>query len=155
MGNRRDYIAKNIVEVCQKLDSKGFGANHDGNISARFEDSLLATPTAESKGVITEEMIIRLDMDGKKLEGIGNPFSEIKLHLAAYRARSNANAVVHAHPPFSTARGLTGKALTMNIPEAVVSISETIPVAPYAMPGAPENNSIIAKCHAWPSTTDP
>jgi L-fuculose-phosphate aldolase len=144
MGNRREYLIKAIVDISQKLWAKGWVANHDGNVSVQYEDMLLATPTAVSKGDIVPEMILALDMEGNKLQGIGKPFSEIKLHLAAYRAREDINAVVHAHPPFAMARGLVGGDFEINVPEAVVSIGNVIPVARYAMPGAKENEEIIA-----------
>jgi L-fuculose-phosphate aldolase len=153
MGNRREYLIKGIVDISQKLWAKGWVANHDGNVSVRYEDMLLATPTAVSKGDIVPEMILTLDMEGNKLQGIGKPFSEIKLHLAAYRAREDINAVVHAHPPFSMARGLVGSDFEINVPEAVVSIGDVIPVARYAMPGAKENDEIIvdalSKCDVF------
>jgi L-fuculose-phosphate aldolase len=136
MGSRRDYLTKQIVWVCQKLDNKGFGANHDGNVSCRFEDKFLATPTAESKGSINEDMIILVDRNGKKIEGIGKPFSEMSLHLSAYNCRDGINAVVHAHPPFLTARGLVGLALRPSLPEAVISIGDLVPVVPFSMPGS-------------------
>jgi L-fuculose-phosphate aldolase len=145
MGNRRDYLIDAIVEICRKLDRKGWVANHDGNVSLKFEGNLLATPTAVSKADIVPQMILSLDMEGRKLAGIGKPFSEIKLHLAAYRARQDIDAVVHAHPPFAMARGLVGGDFAIEIPEAVVSIGDVIPVARYAMPGAPENDTIIAE----------
>ncbi|UCH94830.1 MAG: class II aldolase/adducin family protein [Candidatus Aminicenantes bacterium] len=144
MGNRREYLIKAIVDISQKLWAKGWVANHDGNVTVRFEDMLLATPTAVSKGDIVPEMILTLDMEGNKLQGIGKPFSEIKLHLAAYRVREDINAVVHAHPPFAMARGLVGGDFEINVPEAVVSIGDLIPVARYAMPGAKENDEIVA-----------
>jgi L-fuculose-phosphate aldolase len=68
----------------------------------------------------------------------------MQLHLAAYRARSDVAAVVHAHPPFATAMGLAGRPLSPSIPEAVVSIGDVIPVAPFAMPGAKENEDIVS-----------
>ena len=144
MGNRREYLIKSIVEICQKLDTKGWTANHDGNISSRYEDKLLATPTATSKADIVPEMILTLDMSGTKVAGIGKPFSEIKLHLTAYRVREDINAVVHAHPPFAMARGLVGGDFEISVPEAIVSIGDVIPVAPYALPGAKEQDEIIA-----------
>lgn len=144
MGDRRNYLINQIVKYSLKLDQKGFGANHDGNISAKFEDGLLATPTAISKGDIVADMIITLDMDGKKISGIGKPFSEIKLHLAAYRTSDEIKAVVHAHPPFATALGLVGNSLKPALPEAIVSIGDVVPVAEFAMPGVLENDAIIA-----------
>jgi len=143
MGDRKTYLTHQITKYSQLLFDKGFVANHDGNISVKFEETLLATPTAVSKGDIVPEIIITLDMDGKKLEGIGNPFSEIKLHLSAYQADDRIKAVVHAHPPFATARGLTHQNLRPALPEAIVSIGNDIPVVPFAMPGAPENDHII------------
>jgi len=145
MGNRRNFLIAEIVKYSQKLDQKGFTANHDGNISAKLDDVLLATPTAVSKGNIVADMIIILDSSGKKIEGIGNSFSEIKLHLTAYQARPDAKAVIHAHPPFTTARGLANLSLEPQLPEAIVSIGNNIPVAEFAMPGVPENDAIIAK----------
>lgn len=143
MGDGKKYIIDQIVRYCQKLDCKGFGANHDGNISAKYEETLLATPTAMSKGDITSELIITLGMDGNKISGIGKPFSEIKLHLAVYNEREDVRAVIHAHPPFATARGLTGLDLKISIPEAIVSIGDLITVLPYAMPGSEENNDMV------------
>jgi L-fuculose-phosphate aldolase len=148
MGNRKDYLINAIVEVCGKLDRKGWVANHDGNVSLKYEENLLATPTAESKADIRPEMVLTLDMEGKKLQGIGKPFSEIKLHLAAYRAREDVQAVVHAHPPYSMARGLVGGDFEIEVPEAVVSIGDVIPVMPYVYPGAPENEAVIAEALA-------
>jgi L-fuculose-phosphate aldolase len=149
MAPRREHLIGAIVEVCRQVAAKGWVANHDGNVSVRFEDLLLATPTAVSKADVTADMIITLDRAGKKMEGQGNPFSEIKLHLAAYQSRPDIQAVLHAHPPLATARGLTGGYFGVQLPEAVISIGEAIPVIPYAFPGAPENEALVAEALGW------
>ena len=145
MGNRREYLIDAIVEVCRLVYDKGWVANHDGNVTVRYEGTLLATPTAVSKNDIVPETVITLDMEGNKLQGIGKPFSEVKLHLAAYRTREDAQAVVHAHPPFAMARGLVGRDFEIVVPEAIVSIGDVIPVAMYALPGAKENDDIVTR----------
>src|SRR3989338_5947917 len=145
MGNRQDYLKKEIVKFCFRLDQKCFGANHDGNISVKFDENLLETPTSISKGLMTVEQVITLDRNGNKVDGIGKPFSEIKLHLAAYQSRSDVEAVIHAHPPYATARGLVGEGLRPQIPEAIVSIGDLVPVVPFAMPGDLKNDSIVAE----------
>ncbi|MBU0505597.1 class II aldolase/adducin family protein [bacterium] len=139
MLKRTNYLKLAIAKYSKKLDTKGYVANHDGNITVKTEDGLLATPTSEAKAEITPEMVIKLDYEGKKLEGIGKPFSEVKLHIAAYQARPDAQAVVHAHAPYATARGLVGQELRPRLPEAIVSIGDRIPVVPHAMPGSEEN----------------
>lgn len=144
MGNPRDYLIKNVVEISHKLHAMGWVANHDGNVTIKFAGQLLATPTAVSKADIVPEMILTLDMEGKKVQGIGKPFSEINLHLDAYKAREDITAVVHAHPPFSMARGLVdGGDIEIVIPEAVVSLGAVIPVVRYAFPGSMEHEQII------------
>ena len=146
MENSREYLINNIVEISHKLHAMGWIANHDGNVTVSFERKLLATPTAVSKADITPEMILTLDMEGHKIHGIGKPFSEINLHLAAYKAREDISAVVHAHPPFAMARGLAdGSDFEIVVPEAVVSIGDMIPVARYAFPGSSEHMQIIAE----------
>lgn len=145
MGNRRTYLVHQIVKYSRRIDQKGFTANHDGNITAKLDSTFLATPTAVSKGDIEADRVITLDAQGKKLEGLGNPFSEIKLHLAAYRTRSDIQAVVHAHPPFATARALVNLPLMPTLPEAIVSIGDIIPVAEFVMPGDPHGETIIEK----------
>lgn len=139
MGNRREFLAQAITHISQQLAQKGWVANHDGNVSLRFDQVLLATPTAISKAQMEPTLVLTLDIEGNKLEGIGKPFSEIKLHLAAYRAREEIQAVVHAHPPFAMAWGMVGGCFQVQVPEAVISIGSEIPVLPYALPGAKEN----------------
>ena len=145
MGNRHDHLVSAIVDVCHRLAAGGWVANHDGNVSARLDDQLLATPTALAKADVTPELILTLDGQGRKVAGIGKPFSEIQLHLAAYTSRPETQAVVHAHPPMATARGLCGGDLAVFLPEAIVSIGRTIPVVPYAMPGSTEGVTALSE----------
>jgi L-fuculose-phosphate aldolase len=143
MNKRTDYLKLAIAKYSQKLDQKGYVANHDGNITVKVEDGLLATPTSEAKAEITPEMVIKLDYEGKKIEGIGKPFSEVKLHIAAYQVRPDAKAVIHTHSPYATARGLTGQEIRPRLPEAIVSLGDLIPVVPHAMPGSEENIRLV------------
>ncbi len=147
MGNRRDHLVTAVVDISRRLAANGWVANHDGNVTVRFDDTILATPTAVSKSELVPELVLTLDSQGQKLQGIGKPFSEIQLHLAAYALRPDIQAVVHAHPPLATARGLCGSELRVFLPEAVISLGDTIPVTGYAMPGTPECVSSLQE--AW------
>lgn len=114
----------------------GWVANHDGNVSVRLTgERFLITPTAVSKRDVEAEMLIIVDAKGTVLEGRRKPFSELDLHLAAYRARPEVECVVHAHPPLATAFGLAGLRLEpMAMPEVVVSLGAEIPTLPRVMP---------------------
>ncbi len=129
-----------LVATSRRLHANGWVANHDGNISVRLRGGrLLMTPTAYSKADVDDASLIITDMTGKVLEGRKKPFSELELHLAAYRARPEVDVVLHAHPPFATAFGLTGQSLSpVAMPEIVVSLGDSIPLVPRAMPKTPE-----------------
>lgn len=130
-------LRRAIIDTCQQLHSRGWVANHDGNVTARIgPDRFLATPTAMSKAAIQSEMLITVDSAGKKVAGQKQVFSEINLHVLVYALRPDVKAVVHAHPPAATARACAG--LAMNeafLPEAVVSIGPEIPLVPLSPPG--------------------
>lgn len=130
-------LRRALVAACEQLHSRGWVANHDGNASARMaRDRFLATPTAVSKGSISEEMLITVNSAGVKVAGQRQVFSEINLHVAVYNARRDVGAVLHAHPPAATARACAGLGLPEPfMPEAVVSIGPSVPLVPFAMPG--------------------
>jgi len=130
----------------RKLFSMGWVANHDGNLSIRLTgDRLLITATGISKADIDDASLLIVDFDGKVLEGRKKPFSEIELHLAAYKARDDIGAVLHAHPPFATAMGVSGASLMVAaLPEVVVSLGAGIPTAPLALPKTPECRAAMA-----------
>ena len=90
-------LRKDIVEIGRRLWLRGYVAANDGNISVRLgPDDFLCTPTGVSKGFMTPGMLIRIDGEGRVKAGRLRPSSEIKMHLAVYRARPDVGAVVHA-----------------------------------------------------------
>jgi L-fuculose-phosphate aldolase len=60
------------------------------------------------------------------------------MHLQVYRDRPDINAVVHAHPPVSTAFAVCRRPLTeAYLIETVIGLGQ-VPVAPYALPSTEE-----------------
>jgi L-fuculose-phosphate aldolase len=132
-----DIEAKDIIcEIGKRMYMKGYVASNDGNISIKCgENEIWVTPTGVSKGFMTPDMMVKLDMDGRIIEGNSKPSSEIKMHLRVYYENSSTMAVVHAHPPVATSFAIAGIALNKPIlPEAIVMLGN-VPVAPYATPG--------------------
>lgn len=137
MSLPQTLLRRDLVRWLEKVDRKGWVANHDGNATLRLEAGrLLATPTAFSKGEIREDDLLVLDAKGKVVQGRHKVFSEIDLHLRALALRPDASVVLHAHPPTATGFAVAGVEVEPRmIAEAVVSLGDRIPVAPYAMPG--------------------
>jgi len=136
-----------VASAARRIHAAGWAANHDGNISVRIgRDRFLITPTATSKAEITESSLIVIDGSGKVVEGTRKPPGETELHLAAYRARPDVEAVLHAHPPYATAFGAARVPLEpVCLPEAVVSPGY-IPLAPFAMPKTPLATEAVSRC---------
>lgn len=135
-------LKRDLVKYSEKIWQKGWVANHDGNLSARLSGGrLLATPTAWSKGEVTQEDLLILDAEsGEKKSGRHKVFSEISLHLEYLKARPDAGAILHAHPPCAMALSVAGVEIEPRLtPEAVVSLGDRIPLAPPAMPGSLES----------------
>ena len=130
---------RDIIEAGRRLYMRGYVSANDGNISSRIsENTIIATPTGVSKGFMTDDMLIKLDLDGNVLEGGFAPSSEIKLHLAVYRRSNELRAVCHMHPPVSSAFAAAGVPLDKPfLQETVISLG-VIPVAEYACPGTAE-----------------
>jgi L-fuculose-phosphate aldolase len=132
-------LKEDIVEVGRRIFNWGFLAANDGNISTRTENNeILATPTGVSKGFLTPDMIIKVDLDGNVLEGKLKPSSELKMHLDVYKNRPDVRAVLHAHPPIATAFAVAGIPLVQPVlPEIVITLG-TIPIVEYGTPSTEE-----------------
>jgi len=134
-----DQLKADIVEVGRRLYARGFVASNDGNITIRIaDDRLLTTPKNVSKGFMTPEMMVIVDLDGKKVAGTHNASSELKMHLEVYRQRSDVKAVVHAHPALATGFAVAGIPLDRAVLAEVICTLGSIPIAEYATPSTQE-----------------
>lgn len=134
-----DTLRGDIVEVGRRLYARGYCASNDGNISVRLEGArVLTTPKSVSKGFMTPDMMVVTDMSGRKLQGDRDPSSELLMHLAVYRNRPDARAVVHAHPPLATGFAVAGIPLDRAVLAEVITTLGSIPIAEYGTPSTPE-----------------
>ncbi len=135
---RQAQLRQEIVRVCRMLHQKNYLAATDGNVSVRLGDRVLLTPSGVNKGMLAEDQVITVDLEGRLLAGTGRPTSELRMHLLVYELRPEAGAVVHAHLPYATACTLAGISLLEPIlPEVVITL-KGIPTAAYATPGTEE-----------------
>ncbi len=149
-------LREEICRIGRFMYEKNMVAANDGNISARLENGVfLCTPTGVSKGLMTPDMICKVDISGKVIADYMNakseiksenesgkriykPSSEIKMHLRVYEKRPDVNAAVHAHPPYATTYAIANEPLERPITaEAVLAIGK-VPVADYGTPSTAE-----------------
>jgi L-fuculose-phosphate aldolase len=136
--DHEQQVKQEIVCICRMLHRKNYLAATDGNVSVRLDDRVLTTPSGVHKGLMEADQVITVNLQGRVLEGQGQPTSEMRMHLLAYELRPEVKAVVHAHLPYATACTLAGIDLLEPIlPEVVITLGG-VPTAPYATPGTEE-----------------
>jgi ribulose-5-phosphate 4-epimerase/fuculose-1-phosphate aldolase len=101
--NTEATIRRNIVELGASFFERRLTFGRTGNISARSGPHMLLTPTGVSLGSLDPDALSVLDAaSGEHLDG-PRPSKEAFLHAAMYRARPDAEAVVHTHSTYSVA----------------------------------------------------
>ena len=135
-----DYESRlEILRFGKMLHERGLIAATDGNISVRLnEDSVLITPTCISKGMMSTEDLLVVDMHGHRLSGFRDVSSESAMHMTIYRMRPDVHAIVHAHPPTATGFAACGLALDQALISEVLLSLGSVPLARYATPGTSE-----------------
>jgi len=101
--NEATGLGAEIVRIAQAMEGAGFAPTKSGNVSARWRDGLLITPSGLPYAAMTPEDLVAIDLDGGIRAGERKPSSEWPLHTSIYRARPDAQAIVHTHSPRATA----------------------------------------------------
>ena len=134
-------IRTKMVMHGKSLFDRRYSCGGSGNMSARVADGVLVTPTNSCLGRLEADRITKLDWDGKRLGGDPPP-KEWVLHLAIYRARPDAGAVVHLHSPHAVAvsclNGLNADNVLPPITPYFVMRIGRLTLVPYYPPGDPE-----------------
>lgn len=141
MQSAESRAREQIVAYGKSLFDRGLTAGSSGNLSVRLEDGWLLTPTNSSLGRLDPATLSRLDASGKLVSG-QPPSKEAFLHLAMYRSRAEARAIVHLHATHSAAvscmDGLDAADCIPPLTAYFVMKIGRLPLIPYFRPGAPE-----------------
>ena len=105
-------LRKDLIAACLEMNALGLNQGTSGNISLQFEDRMLISPSATAYAKIKPEMITSIDLTGDMpdtWDGPLKPSTEWRFHWYAMKQRDDVTAVVHAHPPYSTALSILRK----------------------------------------------
>lgn len=133
----RTRLSREIIETCLEMTRLGLNQGTAGNVSARYQDGMLITPSGIPYERMTEQMIVYVDNDGRYEEG-KLPSSEWRFHLAAYQTRPEAHAVVHNHAIHCTAVSILNRPIPAIHYMIAAAGGNSIPCAPYATFGTRE-----------------
>ena len=101
-------LKQKVVQACRILDEQGI-MDELGHFSARLPtENLVLMNGKVSPGQATEDDIVILDLQGKKVDGRIEPAKEIPLHLSVYQKRGDVMAIAHTHSPMIVALSIAG-----------------------------------------------
>jgi len=101
-------LRKKIIATALEMNARGLNRGKSGNVSARFDDGFLVTPTGMAYESTQTVDIVAMTQDGAAL-GPRLPSSEWRFHRDIYAARREVGAIVHVHSPFATSIACLGR----------------------------------------------
>ena len=134
-----------VIKYAKLLNSKKLSALRSGNISARYKNGFLITPSGEKYSSLKNKDIVFVSLkgqfDGKK----GIPSSEWRFHQDIYLSKKEAKAIVHAHSNYATAISTHGKIIPAFHYMVAMAGGNDIKCAKYATYGTRELSENILK----------
>lgn len=124
-------LRRAVIETARELNSRGINVNKSGNISARFRDGFLVTPTGVPYETLLPEDIVFIDLESGGSQGRRLPSSEWEMHAEVYRARTDAGAVAHCHSAYATALACQNMPIPAFHYMVAAAGGDSIDVVPY------------------------
>ena len=140
-----------LVALGRSMFARRLTFGSSGNLSVKVDDGWLMSPTNVSLGDLDPVRLSKLDDNGKHISGDA-PTKESFLHLAMYRERAGAGAVVHLHSTHSVAvsclDGIDHHDVLPPITAYYVMRVGTLPLVPYFAPGDPALGDAVGRLAA-------
>ena len=122
---------KQILATALQMNALGINRGKSGNVSARWKDGFLVTPSGLPYEKTRPSDLVFIDPKGRP-KGSRAPSSEWRFHFDIYRRKSEAHAVVHTHSSFATTLACLGMGVPAFHYMIAVAGGNDIRCAPYA-----------------------
>lgn len=144
MNGRTDAAAEmalrtDIVETSKDMNRLGINQGTSGNVSARWRDGFLITPSGIPAHALSAQAIVWLPLDvepGSRAFDEQNPSSEWRFHRDILRHRPEIEAVVHTHSVAATAVSIHARDIPAVHYMIAAAGGDSIRCAPYATFGS-------------------
>lgn len=137
-------IRQQLIDTAVAMNVNGLNQGASGNLSVRYEDGFLITPSGMDYAGLSTDDIVWMDCDGKT-RGRRKPSSEWRFHAAIYQHRAGAGAVLHAHPVSCSTLACLGKGIPAFHYMVAIAGGKDIRCADYATFGTPELSECVIK----------
>jgi L-fuculose-phosphate aldolase len=130
-----------VLAAAKDMLRRGLVEGTAGNISARREDgNVVITPSSVDYEEMQLDDLVTVNPDGGVLHAKAgrSPSSEMKLHLACYRAFDDVGSVIHSHPVWATMFAIAHQPIPACIDEFAIFCGGEVRCTDYAPSGTPE-----------------
>lgn len=135
-----------VIEAALAMSRSGLSPGRSGNVSARFDNGMLITPTGMAYEDIRPRDIVFVNARGEVPDKKSRkPSSEWRFHLSAYQARPDMNAVVHTHSLHATVLACAHRPIPAFHYMVAIAGGKDVPVVPYDTFGTPDLARQVAK----------
>ncbi len=106
-----DSPRQSLALLVRILAAHGYDDKLAGHVSVRDRDdeTLLVTPLGVFWREVSARDVLRVDRDGKLVEGEGRVNPTIIFHAELHRARPDIRVALHNHPPFGSIWAAAGE----------------------------------------------
>lgn len=152
-------MESDVISFMRRLCNSNLTTSLGGNISCRTgEGKIVITPSGIDKAGLTKDDLVVLDQQGNVIGGKNKPSMEYMMHVAVYNEREDINAVIHAHPHYSTIFSASDIDIDLNYTAEACKNIRHVGIAQYKMMGTielaeevankiKENNVVLMKNH--------
>jgi len=138
-------LRSEVIKYAKMLNSKKLSALRSGNISIRYKDGFLITPSGAKYSSLKSKDIVFVSLKGVFDKKKGLPSSEWRFHQDIYKNKIEAKAIVHAHSNCATAISTHGKRIPAFHYMVAMAGGKDIKCAKYATYGTRELSKNILK----------
>ena len=138
-------LSSEVIKYAKMLNTKKLSALRSGNISVRYKDGFLITPSGVKYSSLKSKNIVFVSLQGKFDKKKGIPSSEWRFHQDIYNNKTEAKAIVHAHSNCATAISTHGKGIPAFHYMVAMAGGNNIKCAKYATYGTRELSKNILK----------
>ncbi|MGE0626297.1 MAG: class II aldolase/adducin family protein [Hyphomicrobiaceae bacterium] len=128
---------REVIEAALRMSRLGLSPGRSGNVSRRWRDGMLITPTGMPYDAIEPDDVVFVGASGD-VRGKRKPSSEWRFHLSAYDARPEMLACVHTHSTHAVVLACARRPIPAFHYMIAVAGGSEIPCVPYATFGTPE-----------------
>ena len=138
-------VFDNVLEMAKSVSH--FTIAGEGNVSVRDGDAMLIKASGSTLETMTDDDLVRCDLDGNAFEGEEKkPSMEVSFHAWILKSFPEINCVCHTHPTNTIKILCSGRTHDFTnkrlFPDQVVRNGTKSCVVPYATPGSPLREEI-------------